>query len=153
GTNPRIIDRSDQFGEDVLIGILAGAGIPGLVHVGGVVNELIDGSTQFAAKQPLEEAGCVEFAPVGDIANRVKIGADGECSIECFVVDAGTAILDAFEIGSDRASIVGVAQEGLGVIGFLELEATSDLNGWCDKVEEVLDIIGIAPAGGVVSKR
>ena len=119
----------------------------------GVVDEEIDRAFEFAADEPLKEARGEQFAPVRRVTDGIEIDANGEAAIEGFLVHAGTAVLDAFKVGTDGTVIVGIQQERFGVIGALVFEAASDLNGGRDEVEKCLEVVWLAPTGSVLGER
>ena len=153
GANASTVVPSDEFSEDVLIRILSTGGVPGPGLICGVADKEVDRAFEFIAHQPLEEARGELFAPVRRVAHRIEIDANGEAAIKGFLVHAGAAILDAFEVATDGAVVVNVQQEGFGVIGTLVFKAASDLDTRRDEVEKCLEVVWLAPTGSVLGER
>jgi hypothetical protein len=70
-----------------------------------------------------------------------------------FVHNGGAFVFDPFKLAAESAGVIDLREKRFGVVGLLELEAASGLDGRSEEIEEVLDFVGIAPADRVSGER
>src|SRR5688572_7312059 len=73
GTKAAAIGGGQQFGKDILVGILAGGGVPRFGGVGRAAGYLVKGAAELVPEQSLEQPGGVDLAPVRHVADQVEI--------------------------------------------------------------------------------
>ncbi len=153
GPDAGIIHAGDQIGEDVLIGIFSGSGVPGFSGVYRGATHEGDAAPEFVAEKTGEQTTGVKLAPVGHAAHLIEIHANRQPLVHGLIHEGCATVLEPFEVGADGAKIVGIGIEGFGVIGFLVFETATDLNGREKEVEGRFDVVGIAPAHGIGGER
>jgi len=143
--DPAFVGRSEEGFAEVSVGVF---GVIPLTL--GIGRDLIDGrngTSEFIAVEALDEDLDVAFAPIV-VEDLIVIDAECKAFIEGFFVNGSPGILYAFEGAADSADIIRFREEGLGVIGFFEFEATTDGNGGSYELKEFGQVFGIPPPRG-----